>query len=103
MNRCLPLHLPLIRCLCSVRLPVIRILVLLGLGASAQSSCAAAPSDSEDITELSLEELHAISISAASKRSEPLFETPAAVSVLLPVDIDRVGMASVPEALRLIP
>lgn len=57
----------------------------------------------EDLTELSLEELHAVSISAASKRSEPLFETPAAVSVLFPVDMQRAGANSVAEALRLVP
>ena len=56
-----------------------------------------------DFTELSLEELDALSISAASKRSQPLFETPAAVSVLLPVDIRRTGHASIAEALRLVP
>ncbi|HEU5080807.1 MAG TPA: TonB-dependent receptor [Opitutaceae bacterium] len=59
--------------------------------------------DDQDLTELSLEELHAVSISAASKRSQPLFETPAAVSVLLPVDVHRAGASSVSDALRLVP
>ena len=57
----------------------------------------------DDLTELSLEELDALSISAASKRAQPVFETPAAVSVLLPVDIRRTGHDSIAESLRLIP
>lgn len=60
-------------------------------------------SGADDLTELSLEELHAISISAASKRAEPLFEAPAAVSVLLPVDLHRLGANSVADSLRLVP
>src|SRR3954468_15303394 len=73
------------------------------VGATVVGGRAEELSRSDDLTELSLEELHAISISAASKRSEPLFETPAAVNVLLPVDINRSGLSTVAEALRLIP
>ncbi len=57
----------------------------------------------DDLTDLSLEQLHDLSISAASKHSEPLFETPAAVSVLLPVDLERAGASSIAESLRLVP
>jgi iron complex outermembrane recepter protein len=56
-----------------------------------------------DFTELTLEELGTLSISAAAKRAQPLFETPAAVSVILPVDIRRTGHATAAEALRLVP
>jgi iron complex outermembrane recepter protein len=61
----------------------------------------AGPTD--DFTELSLEELHELSISAASKRAQPVFETPAAVSVVLPSDLRRTGHDSIAEALRLVP
>ena len=103
MKQCFPLNSHSLRYLCSLRSLVSRVLLVLCLSVTARYSQAVVRSDSEDITELSLEELHAISISAASKRSEPLFETPAAVSVLLPVDIDRAGVGSVAEALRLVP
>jgi iron complex outermembrane recepter protein len=82
--------------------------VLVACLACGQPAARAAPEagateSRDDFTELSLEELDALSISAASKRSQPLFETPAAVSVLLPVDIRRAGHASTSEALRLVP
>jgi iron complex outermembrane receptor protein len=83
-----------------------RLYVVMGLAlatgwGSAVSGQTVAPSD--DLTQLSVEELGALSISAASKRSQPLFQTPAAVDVLLSEDIRRYGHASVAEALRMIP
>lgn len=56
-----------------------------------------------DLTELSLDELGAISISAASKHAQPLFETPAAVTVLLSDEIRRYGYSTVADALRAAP
>jgi iron complex outermembrane receptor protein len=77
------------------------LLVILLFAAGARASNA--PTSQTDFTELTLEELDALSISAASKREQPLFETPGAVNVLLPVDIRRAGHTSVAEALRLVP
>jgi iron complex outermembrane recepter protein len=57
----------------------------------------------DDLTALSLEELGSLNISAASKRSQRVFETPAAVSVILPEDMRRFGHASAAEALRMVP
>lgn len=56
-----------------------------------------------DFTDLTVEELGGLTFSAASKRAQPLFDTPAAVSVLLGEDIRRSGYSSVAEALRTIP
>ena len=56
-----------------------------------------------DFTDLTVEELGGLTFSAASKRAQPLFETPAAVSVLLGEDMRRAGYSSVAEALRTIP
>jgi iron complex outermembrane receptor protein len=70
---------------------------------SAGAILSAAHAQTDDLTQLTLEELDALSISAASKRAQPVFETPAAVSVLLPVDIRRTGHSSIAESLRLIP
>jgi iron complex outermembrane receptor protein len=66
-------------------------------------SAAASEPAGDDLTALSLEELGALSISAAAKRAQPLFETPAAVSVLFADDIRRYGHASLADALRLVP
>jgi iron complex outermembrane recepter protein len=90
---CLPLHTRV------SRLAVL--LCVAGLTLAQPSGWAGSPA--EDFTELSIEELDALSVSAASKRAQPLFQTPAAVSVLLPVDIQRTGHASIAEALRLVP
>lgn len=57
----------------------------------------------EDFTNLSLEELSALKISLASRHTERLFGTPAAVSVLLGDEISRYGSSSVVEGLRLVP
>jgi iron complex outermembrane receptor protein len=68
-----------------------------------RAQTAESASEKTDFTQLTLEELDALSISAASKREQPLFETPGAVNVLLPVDIRRTGHGSIAESLRLIP
>jgi len=70
---------------------------------SSAAGVAASAEAADDLTDLSLEQLHDLSISAASKHAEPLFETPAAVSVLLPVDLERAGSSSIAESLRLVP
>lgn len=61
------------------------------------------PGPEDDFTQLSLEDLASLSFSAAAKRSQPLFETPAAVSVVRPADLYRYGHVSTAEALRMVP
>lgn len=56
-----------------------------------------------DLTALSPEELGELNISAAAKRSEPLFDSPSAVSVLTSGEIAEYGFDSVADALRMIP
>jgi len=55
------------------------------------------------LTDLSLEELHDISVTTAAKHEQPLFVTPAATTVILAEDIRRSGMGSVGDTLRLVP
>lgn len=52
---------------------------------------------------LSLEELLEVQVTSVSKRSELLFEAPAAVFVITAEDIRRTGARTIPEALRLAP
>jgi iron complex outermembrane receptor protein len=58
---------------------------------------------SRAFAELSLEELMSIPVTSVSKKETRLSESPAAIFVILPEDIRRVGAASVPEALRMVP
>lgn len=62
-----------------------------------------AKTDSEDMYELSLEELMSINIVSASKKSESTFEAPVTSYVVTRQDILNSGATSIPEALRLAP
>lgn len=84
-----------------------RIAVVLGSlclvtgAASARSYEVAALSD--DLTQLSLDELLNIEVTSVSKRAEPLSRAAAAVYVLTGEEIHRSGARSIAEALRLVP
>lgn len=53
--------------------------------------------------ELSLEQLMGVEVRSVSRREERVFEAPAAVFVLTASDLRRTGVASVQEALQLVP
>src|SRR5262245_34970240 len=75
-----------------------------GLNFSASSAAAANPNNLQiDVTGTSIEELMNIDVTSASRRSEPLVGTAAAIYVLTSEDIERSGVRSIPEALRLVP
>ena len=67
------------------------------------STVIGATTDSPTLSSLSFEELSQIQVTTASKRSEPVVSTPAAVSVLTNNDILRSGATNIPEALRWVP
>jgi iron complex outermembrane receptor protein len=56
-----------------------------------------------ELGDLSLEELSQVEITSVSKRPEPLSQAPSAVYVITSDDIDRSGVTSLAEALRLAP
>ena len=56
-----------------------------------------------DLFDLTLEELVNLEVTSVSRRAERLAETTSAVYVITGEDIERYGIASVPEALRLVP
>ncbi|MBI5471697.1 MAG: TonB-dependent receptor [Ignavibacteriae bacterium] len=64
---------------------------------------ALAQESAADLTDLTLEELMEVNVTSASKRSERLFETPAAMYVVTQEDIRRSGASSIPELLRMVP
>lgn len=55
----------------------------------------------EELKRLSIEELAETDVTSVSRRSERLADTPAAVSVITSEDLRRLGVMTVPEALRL--
>ncbi len=84
-------------------------LALLGVGPGLSAQDAppngddARQGDKKDLSELSIEELMQVEITSASKKSERLLDTPAAVYVIRSEDILRSGATSIPEALRMAP
>ncbi len=57
----------------------------------------------DDLTQLSIEELMNVEIFSAAKKTQKLFDTPAAAFVITREDIRRSGATSVPEVLRIVP
>jgi iron complex outermembrane receptor protein len=58
---------------------------------------------SDDLTQMSLADLAKVEVTSVSKTSEVLQRAPAAIYVISHDDIERSGVTSVPEALRLAP
>src|SRR5258708_857804 len=70
-------------------------------GPSSQPSRISSPGS--DLTSLGLEDLMNMEVTSVSKSVQKISEAPAAISVILPEDIHRSGLNSVPELLRLVP
>ena len=56
-----------------------------------------------DLTKLSIEELMNIEVTSVSKTEEPQFDAPAAIYVITGEDIRRMGVRTIPDALRIVP
>jgi iron complex outermembrane recepter protein len=59
--------------------------------------------DSTNLAEMPIEKLMELEVYSPSKRTEKLFDSPAAISLLTQEDIQRSGAQSLPELLRLVP
>jgi len=57
----------------------------------------------QDLTQLSIEELMQVEVVTASKKRQPIMEVPAAVYVVTAEDIHRTEAMTIPEILRLVP
>lgn len=77
--------------------------LVLGHAASAGSGGFGDPTEDEDLTELSLEELMDLEVTIASRSSQKLSEVPGAVYVITGDELRRSGHSSIPEALRMVP
>jgi iron complex outermembrane receptor protein len=59
--------------------------------------------EGNDVAELSLEELMQVDVTSVAGVAKPLMQTPAAVFVITPQDIQETGHLSIAEALRIVP
>jgi iron complex outermembrane receptor protein len=73
---------------------------LLAIGAAAEASDA---NSENPVKHLSLDELGKIEVTSASREPEEVMNSPAAVYVITEEDIERSGVATIPEVLRLAP
>ena len=67
------------------------------------ASAVGAATDVSGLSDLSLEELMKEPVTSVSKKATRLAESPAAISVITSDDIRRLGITTLPEALRLVP
>jgi iron complex outermembrane recepter protein len=82
------------------------VLVAIGAGAVPWAGADDGPNSqnpSDDLKQLSLEQLGAVEVTTTSKEPEEVWNTPAAIYVITQEDIRRSGATSVPEILRLVP
>jgi len=77
------------------------ILIAGGLTASALPQQPA--ENSNDLSNMSLDDLMKIEVTSASKKAQPLDSAPVAITVITQDDIRRSGALTLPEALRLVP
>ncbi|HEX7901436.1 MAG TPA: TonB-dependent receptor [Planctomycetota bacterium] len=61
------------------------------------------PKPPRDLADLTLEELMRLEVTTASRKEQRLMDTAAAVAVIRGEDIRRMGVRSLPEALRMVP
>jgi iron complex outermembrane receptor protein len=61
------------------------------------------PSNENDLTDLSLEDLMNVEVSSVSKKKESIADAPAAVTVIDQDTIARSGFSTIPDLLRLVP
>jgi iron complex outermembrane receptor protein len=82
------------------------VLVAIGAGAVPWAGADDGPNSqnpSDDLKQLSLEQLGAVEVTTTSKEPEEVWNTPAAIYVITQEDIRRSGATSLPEILRLAP
>src|SRR5580658_26006 len=58
---------------------------------------------SDDLENFTLEQLVNVQVTSVSKKETDLFASPAAIYVITQDDIHRMGVTSIPEALRMVP
>ena len=62
-----------------------------------------APKVSQDLGQMSIEDLMTLSVTSGAKKEEPVRQTAAAIFVITSEDIRRSGAATLPDVLRIVP
>lgn len=101
-SRSLPAHAALFLRISSCVFAFTLMPILPSQTAQAQATDGSQPA-SDNLKQLSLEQLGNVEVTTASKEPEKIWQTPAAVYVLTQEDIRRSGATSIPEVLRLVP
>lgn len=73
------------------------------VGAAAGAQGPAASQPAADLTSLSLEDLMNVEVTTVSRQKQSVSEAPAAVTVITQEDIQRSGLTTIPDLLRLVP
>lgn len=81
---------------------VLKLMACMTIAGSAQAGDSLTNSV-KDSTELSLEQLINIQVTSVSKKETDLFASPAAIAVVTGDDVRRLGITTIPDALRLVP
>jgi len=96
---------------CTIKQPLFRKRVLYGAGIAFVVTAVLADAadtnqpakSSDDLANLTLEQLVNVQVTSVSKKETDLFTSPAAISVITQDDIRRNGFTSIPEALSMVP
>ena len=83
--------------------PGLAALVLCALAPGLRASTGEGETDTEDLKNLSIEELMELEVTIATRSEQSLSDVPGAVYVLTGDEIRRAGHSSIPEALRMVP
>jgi len=80
-----------------------RLLTLLALATASNASAQRVGTPTDDLTNLSVEDLFQLEVTSVGRKAQELSKTPAAILVLTAQDIQRSGATSIPEALQWVP
>ena len=81
----------------------VRLITLLCLGTTGLATAQRVGTPTDDLTNLSVDELFRIQVTSVDRKAQQLSKAPAAIFVLTAEDIRRSGATSIPEALRWVP
>ena len=79
------------------------VVAVLGLIATPSRAIAQTDPSRQGLGQLSIEELMSVEVTAAARRQQRTFDVAAAVFVITHEDIERSGLSSIPDLLRLVP
>lgn len=89
--------------MCLLAVGIMALLLPMTVGLCMAGSLADKSAFTEELTELSIEDLMNIEITSVAKKTQKMSEASAAIFVITQEDIRRSGVTSIPESLRMVP